>query len=37
MDNLILVPIALSLVGLVFMFIKMQWVKKQNPGIGLHE
>ena len=32
MDNLILVPIALSLVGLVFMFIKMQWVKKQNPG-----
>ena len=32
MDNLILVPIGLSLLGLVFMFIKMQWVKKQNPG-----
>lgn len=32
MDNLIYVPIGLSLVGLVFMYIKMQWVKKQNPG-----
>jgi K(+)-stimulated pyrophosphate-energized sodium pump len=32
MDNLILIPIALSLVGLVFMFIKMLWVKKQDPG-----
>ena len=32
MDNLILVPIALAVLGLVFMFIKMAWVKKQNPG-----
>ncbi len=32
MDNLLFIPIALSLVGLVFMFIKMQWVKKQDPG-----
>jgi K(+)-stimulated pyrophosphate-energized sodium pump len=32
MDNLIYVPIGLSLIGLVFMYIKMLWVKKQNPG-----
>ncbi|QSE96849.1 sodium-translocating pyrophosphatase [Fulvivirga lutea] len=32
MDNLIYVPIGLALVGLVFMLIKMAWVKKQNPG-----
>ena len=32
MDNLILVPIGLSLLGLIFMLVKMQWVKKQNPG-----
>jgi K(+)-stimulated pyrophosphate-energized sodium pump len=32
MDNLLFVPIALSIVGLIFMFIKMQWVKKQDPG-----
>ncbi|MEQ8924716.1 MAG: sodium-translocating pyrophosphatase [Fulvivirga sp.] len=32
MDNLIYVPIGLALVGLVFMLIKMSWVKKQNPG-----
>jgi len=31
-NNLIFVPIALALVGLIFMFIKMAWVKKQNPG-----
>ena len=32
MNNIIYVPIALALLGLVFMFIKMAWVKKQNPG-----
>ena len=32
MDNLILLPIGLSIVGLIFMLIKMAWVKKQNPG-----
>ena len=32
MENLIFVPIALAVLGLVFMFIKMVWVKKQNPG-----
>jgi len=31
-SNIIYVPIALALLGLVFMFIKMAWVRKQNPG-----
>ncbi|MCH2021477.1 MAG: sodium-translocating pyrophosphatase [Saprospiraceae bacterium] len=32
MDNLILIPIGLSILGLLVMFIKMQWVKKQDAG-----
>lgn len=32
MDNLIYVPIALAVLGLVFMLIKMAWVKKQSAG-----
>jgi len=32
MDNMIYVPIGLAIVGLVFMLIKMAWVKKQNAG-----
>lgn len=32
MNNIIFVPIALAIVGLIFMLIKMAWVKKQNPG-----
>ncbi|MFY7667225.1 MAG: sodium/proton-translocating pyrophosphatase, partial [Crocinitomicaceae bacterium] len=32
MNSLIIIPIALSLVGLLFMLIKMAWVKKQNAG-----
>ncbi|MEQ6119523.1 sodium-translocating pyrophosphatase [Reichenbachiella sp. MALMAid0571] len=32
MNNIIYVPIALACVGLIFMLIKMAWVKKQNPG-----
>ena len=31
-SNLIIVPIALAIIGLIFMLIKMAWVKKQNPG-----
>ena len=31
-SNMIFVPIALAILGLLFMLIKMQWVKKQNPG-----
>ena len=31
-SNLILLPIGLSVIGLIFMLIKMAWVKKQNPG-----
>lgn len=31
-NNLIFIPIALSLVGLIFMFYKMSWVKKQPAG-----
>ena len=31
-SNIIYVPIALAILGLVFMFIKMTWVRKQNPG-----
>jgi len=30
--NLIYVPIGLAVVGLIFMLVKMAWVKKQNPG-----
>ncbi len=32
MNNIIYVPIALACVGLIFMLIKMAWVKKQSPG-----
>ncbi|MBT8262274.1 MAG: sodium-translocating pyrophosphatase [Bacteroidia bacterium] len=31
-QNIIYVPIALSLLGLIFMLIKMRWVKKQASG-----
>ncbi|MFC7356534.1 sodium-translocating pyrophosphatase [Jejudonia soesokkakensis] len=31
-QNIIYVPIALAVLGLIFMLIKMSWVKKQNPG-----
>lgn len=31
-SNLIFLPIGLSIVGLLFMLVKMAWVKKQNPG-----
>lgn len=31
-SNLIFVPMGLAVVGLIFMFIKMAWVKKQAPG-----
>ena len=31
-SNMIFVPMALAIVGLLFMFIKMSWVKKQNAG-----
>lgn len=31
-SNLILVPIGLAILGLIFMLVKMAWVKKQNPG-----
>jgi K(+)-stimulated pyrophosphate-energized sodium pump len=30
--NMIYIPIILAIVGLIFMLIKMSWVKKQNPG-----
>jgi K(+)-stimulated pyrophosphate-energized sodium pump len=30
--NIIFLPIALAVLGLLFMFIKRSWVKKQNPG-----
>jgi K(+)-stimulated pyrophosphate-energized sodium pump len=30
--NLIFLPIGLSIIGLIFMLVKMAWVKKQNPG-----
>ncbi|MDH5365436.1 MAG: sodium-translocating pyrophosphatase [Cyclobacteriaceae bacterium] len=32
MDNLIFVPITLAVLGLVFMMVKMAWVKKQSAG-----
>lgn len=31
-SNVIYLPIALSIVGLLFMLYKMSWVKKQSPG-----
>ncbi|REH46355.1 K(+)-stimulated pyrophosphate-energized sodium pump [Tenacibaculum gallaicum] len=31
-QNMIYVPIALAILGLIFMYIKMVWVKKQDPG-----
>jgi len=31
-QNIIYVPIALSIIGLLFMLVKMNWVKKQSPG-----
>ena len=31
-SNLIFVPIGLAILGLIFMLVKMAWVKKQNPG-----
>ncbi|CAM1344769.1 sodium-translocating pyrophosphatase [Tenacibaculum amylolyticum] len=31
-SNMILVPIILAVLGLIFMFIKMSWVKKQDAG-----
>ena len=30
--NPIFIPIALSILGLIYMFFKAQWVKKQDPG-----
>ena len=30
--NLIFIPIVLSILGLIYMFIKARWVKKQDPG-----
>ena len=32
MDNLIFVPLGLAVVGLIFMLVKMAWVKKQSSG-----
>jgi len=31
-NNLIYIPIGLSIVGLIFMLYKMAWVKKQSAG-----
>ncbi|GAB5565411.1 MAG: sodium-translocating pyrophosphatase [Winogradskyella sp.] len=31
-ENIIFIPMAFAVVGLLFMFIKMSWVKKQAPG-----
>ncbi|WP_103865834.1 sodium-translocating pyrophosphatase [Aquimarina sp. I32.4] len=31
-SNMIFVPISLAILGLLFMFVKMAWVKKQAPG-----
>ncbi len=30
--NMIWVPIVMAIIGLIYMFIKMTWVKKQSPG-----
>lgn len=32
MNNLIFVPIGLAIIGLIFMLVKMAWVKKQSAG-----
>ena len=31
-QNIILIPLVLAVVGLVYMFIRASWVKKQSPG-----
>ena len=31
-SNIMYVPIVLAILGLMFMFVKMAWVKKQSPG-----
>ena len=31
-SNMILVPIGLAVLGLIFMLVKMAWVKKQASG-----
>ncbi len=31
-SSIIYIPIALAVLGLLFMFVKMAWVKKQSPG-----
>src|SRR5690554_6859235 len=31
-QNIIFIPIALAVLGLLFMLVKMSWVKKQSPG-----
>ncbi len=31
-QNMMYVPIVLALLGLIFMYVKMVWVKKQDPG-----
>ena len=30
--NPVFIPIALSILALVYMYVKAQWVKKQDPG-----
>ena len=30
--NPVFIPIALSILGLIYMYVKAQWVKKQDPG-----
>ena len=32
MENLIYIPIGLAVIGLIFMFVKMIWVKSQSAG-----
>ena len=31
-QNIIFIPIAMAILGLLFMLVKMSWVKKQSPG-----
>ena len=31
-QNVILIPLVLAVVGLVYMFIRASWVKRQSPG-----
>ena len=33
-SNIIFVPMVLAVIGLLFMFLKMSWVKKQPAGDG---